>query len=385
MPFVDRLAPRRSALVAGLIAVCLTVAACGDADDGGSTGASTGAGGAATASADVAAARKALEPFTGHPTAFPVKEPLVKPLPAGTKYTVVQCASPVCSLLTGVVEPAVKAIGAELNVVKAPASASATQNAVESAIAAKPDGVILIGMTPEVIAPQLRELKDAGIPTASLGIIDAEKYGIGFDSTSVAGVSNSGARLADWVVVKKGDDADIVFYKTPELSFMQPELDGFRSELEKVCPSCKLREVVLPITTIGSTAPSRVVSDLQSHPDTNVAVFGTEEAATGLPAALKTAGIDVLVTGYVPTPANLVDIKADKIGSGLAGDLAVGAWTTVDALARQTLGQPISDYEKHTPAPQQLLEAKDITFDPSKGWSGYPDFAERFAKLWKVG
>ena len=375
MAFVDRLVPRRLALAAGLLAVCVTVAACGDDDSGGGS----------KGHADVAAARAALAPYTGHPTAFPVNEPLAKPLPAGTKYAVVQCSSPVCGLLTGVVEPAVKAIGAQLSVVKAGASASATQNAIESAISSKPDGVILIGMTPEVIAPQLRKLKEPKIPTVSLGIIDHEKYGIGFDSTTVEAVENSGARLADWVVLKKGADADVAFYKTPELSFVEPELQGFRNELKKLCPSCKLREVVLPITTIGSTAPSRVVSDLQSHPDTNVAVFGTEEAATGLPAAFNAAGIDVTVTGYVPTPANMADIKADKIASGLAGDIAVGAWTTVDGLARLTIGQPISDYQKHTSAPQQLLEAKDITFDPSKGWSGYPDFAQRFTKLWKVG
>jgi hypothetical protein len=26
-----------------------------------------------------------------------------------------------------------------------------------------------------------------------------------------------------------------------------------------------------------------------------------------------------------------------------------------------------------------------MKFDPSKGWTGYPDFAQRFAKLWGVG
>jgi hypothetical protein len=25
-----------------------------------------------------------------------------------------------------------------------------------------------------------------------------------------------------------------------------------------------------------------------------------------------------------------------------------------------------------------------VTFDPSHGWTGYPDFPQRFAKLWGV-
>ena len=31
-------------------------------------------------------------------------------------------------------------------------------------------------------------------------------------------------------------------------------------------------------------------------------------------------------------------------------------------------------------APQQFLTKEDITFDPSKGWTGYPNFAEMFAE-----
>jgi len=32
----------------------------------------------------------------------------------------------------------------------------------------------------------------------------------------------------------------------------------------------------------------------------------------------------------------------------------------------------------------QFLTQKDITFDPTHGFSAYPEFIERFAKLWKV-
>ena len=33
----------------------------------------------------------------------------------------------------------------------------------------------------------------------------------------------------------------------------------------------------------------------------------------------------------------------------------------------------------------QMLEPSDVTFDPSKGYTGYPDFPQRFAKLWGIG
>jgi hypothetical protein len=30
----------------------------------------------------------------------------------------------------------------------------------------------------------------------------------------------------------------------------------------------------------------------------------------------------------------------------------------------------------------QFLEQKDITFDPTHGWTGYPEFEEKFTELW---
>ena len=48
-------------------------------------------------------------------------------------------------------------------------------------------------------------------------------------------------------------------------------------------------------------------------------------------------------------------------------------------------GQKLTGPEAEGSGVVQFLTKKDITFDPAKGWSGYPDFAERFAKLWGVG
>jgi hypothetical protein len=31
---------------------------------------------------------------------------------------------------------------------------------------------------------------------------------------------------------------------------------------------------------------------------------------------------------------------------------------------------------------QQFLYPKDITFNPKQGWTGYPNFAKMFLKLW---
>ena len=101
--------------------------------------------------------------------------------------------------------------------------------------------------------------------------------------------------------------------------------------MENLCPECSVRVIDIPLSTVGNTAPNRIVSDLQQNPDTNMAIFATNEMAEGLPAAMKTAGIeDVETWGFGSTPANLQDIKEGGLTGALEIDLPVDVWTYVD-------------------------------------------------------
>lgn len=86
--------------------------------------------------------------------------------------------------------------------------------------------------------------------------------------------------------------------------------------------------------------------------------------------------------GASPGPTNLQCVKEGKETAALAVDLPALAWTVLDVALRQVAGLDITGLEAEGIADYQFLTQPDITFDPSKGWTGYPDFAERFAKLW---
>src|SRR4051812_19773600 len=111
---------------AAAVAAALLAAGCGSSSDSSSTSSTpSGASGASGSSgkADQAAAKQNLAPYTGKPSAFPVDTPLPKPLPAGTKLGFLQCVTPVCGIFASALEPAAKTLGAELDIVKAGASA----------------------------------------------------------------------------------------------------------------------------------------------------------------------------------------------------------------------------------------------------------------------
>jgi ribose transport system substrate-binding protein len=373
----------RPHLVAPVVVAVLAVstAGCGSSSNASSTSSTSSNTSAAAASkADVAGARAAIAPYTGQPSAFPVTKPLSKPLPAGTKFVFLQASDPIAALFNQLLKPGVKAIGGDYSVINAGATAASAQAAASSALSKKPDAVLIPAFVPSEFGDKLKALTAAGVKVVGAGMINAKPYGVQFVVGDEHLINLYGRLLADWVVAKKRDKAEAVFYNVPELSFTSVERQAFEAELNKRCSSCKVRSVPISVTTFGSSAPKSIANDLQAHPSTNVAVFATESMAQGLPAALNSAGLKVTTVGISPTPENLQDIKNGGLTAGLATSLPVYAWSMVDAGARLVLGQKPAPSE-HL-APLQFLEKGDITFDPSKGWAGYPDFAQRFAKLW---
>lgn len=355
------------------------------ASSGSPASASTESSASAPTGADAAAAAVATtKTYTDKPSPFPVSAPLPKPFPVGKKFGYLQCAAPVCAQLAPLMEAGVKALGGTFLVVKGGASTQQLQSAFSSLLAQKPDALLLPGIEPDSVAPQLAQAKAAGIPMTSTGIMDIKKYGIDASAFGQPLAVLVGRLQADWVVANKSDRANTVFYTTPELDFFGPEEVAYRAELTKVCPGCSVRTVKVPISTYSSTAPALIVSDLQSHPKTTIAVFGANDPTTGLVAAMKAAGLKTPYIGFGPTPSNLTDIKNGDQVAGLGLDYPAIAWTMVDEAARLIEKAPLSGAESQSLVPVQWLTSSNLHGDIAQGWTGYPDYAARFKKLWNV-
>ena len=335
-------------------------------------------------SASVAAAKAALAPYTGHSSAFPVTSPLTAKLPAGKKFVYLQCSTPICAQVGELLQGSVKAIGGKMTVVNAGATATTAQAAASSALALKPDAVILGAIDPALFGTGLKALANAGVKLVSLQVDkDVSPYGITFNYLGANLSQRNGTLLADWVIANEGAKANAVIYTLPALDISAPVQQAFQAELTKQCPSCTVRAVPIDVATIGTTAPSTVVTDLQAHPGTNVAVFVSLSAAAGLPSAMKSAGItSVKTVGFGPTAGNLQDIKSGNLTAALDIDFPVSTWTAVDAAARLIEGGQPTASEQAGDVPEEFLSKQDITFNPNLGWSAYPDFAQRFAALW---
>ncbi len=373
-----RRSARRAVAVAWLIGVAaVSVAGC-------SSSSSTTSSGSSGSDANVAAANKAIAPFSGRPSAFPVTTALPKMIPAGTRMVYLQCGAPTCALVEKVMAAAVMTMGGSLTPINAGTTAASSQQAASSALAMKPKVVFVIGIQPSFFGDRLKQLQAAGADVVSYAVSlpDPKKYGITYNYIGLTPLQRAGALMADWVVARKGSKADVVFYGAPEVTQTPVMEAAFKQQLAAVCSSCSVRFVSVPITTAGTTAPRTIANDLQSHPSNNVAVAGEAELTNGLPTALRAAGIKVTTLMYNPLPQQLSDIKSGSLTAGLAVDLPTQIWTGVDAAGRLVLGSTPTAGENEGFGPFQFLGQKDITFDPQNGWTGFPDFAQRFTKLW---
>ncbi|MHC6220640.1 hypothetical protein [Arthrobacter sp. MMS24-S77] len=177
--------------------------------------------------------------------------------------------------------------------------------------------------------------------------------------------------------------APSVFYSIPELGFSAPMAAAYQDEMKAVCPGCQVRVVKIPLASIGNTAPATVVSDLKANPETRTAIFASEEAATGLPAALKVAGLDVAINGYAPSPTILGYIQSGDVTAGLAVDTLVAGFLNADVAARLVTGQKLTATETAGLTSMQMVTKNDLAgVDVSKGFAAYPDAVQRFGQLW---
>lgn len=383
---MSRVALRNRLLsLAGTAGAVVLLAACGSSSDDGSTTASTasGASTAAGSTADVAAARAAVAPFIGRPSPFPVTDRLLR-RPEGATVAYMNGGSPVGTLLWEFLKPAARTMGVEVSQYKAGPAQNVTTDGFDSVVAARPDAVFDGAIDPARWTKQLEQLRAEDVRVIGTAINNGEQYDMDPVQGGRADMERNGKLLANYVVGHMNPEADVVIYDVAELGFTRLISDTFVAEMRRICPSCKVRVSHIPVATIGNTAPNTIVSDLQANPDTNVAVFASDEVQHGLPEALRKAGIEIPTLGYAPDPVNLQYLKDGKETAVLATDLSLSVWTILDQVARELTGQEMTGPQAEGLNVVQFLTPEDVDFDVSHGWTGYPDYPERFAELWGV-
>lgn len=369
---------KRIAVPVATVALLVVLAGCGSSD--GDTEDKGGSG----ASADTTTAKSEIEPYLSAPTDFPITEPLDGSVD-GKTVAWLDCGTPVCGLGWTNVENASKALGLNATRVDAGLQAETIKDAFDTVTAQGVDAAMDPALPNPLAQSGLEALTAEGIPAVGVGVVNGDRDLLPAIVGSEVALSRLGELTASYMVATYGDDVNTVFYTVPELELTQIMYDAFEEKLTELCPDCEVRSAEIPVASLGTTAPTVITDDLQAHPDTKQAAFSVGEEAIGLPAALKTAGIEVDTVAAGPGPDSFQQIKDGDMAAAIGYDLTYVGWAATDSAARLILGQDMSKAVQDDIVPMQILTADSVTDEMIQfGWSAYPDIADRFSEIWGV-
>lgn len=384
---------RWSLAVAVMAVLSLIAAAC-------STAESTAGSGSTGASSYLSAAQiSRLESLVEQASAVPK---FVPPGPAfdtsklkGKKIFAMPTASqlPVCNQIAADIVTLAGKFGMTGKNFQNSGGPSAWIPGIQQAISQHYDAIVLVcGIDPNLIKPQLQAAKNAGIAVIDSGLGDTYENatqtsplvtaqtnvpnGQMFQRSVDVALLDNRAKPFDVFVITSNDVPDGVIINR-----------ALRAEITKYCPKCKITSTDIPVPDWGTKVQSAVSSALLRNPNIKavIPIFDGEvpPAAAGL---RSTGRRDVKLYGcYGGTPEYILQMgKGLPMGSDVGPTALWRAYATMDQTLRVLSGtKPVSPDKAGDPS--RLFTIKNYT-EAAKPNNGFgTEFITGYEKLWGLG
>jgi ribose transport system substrate-binding protein len=356
--------------------------------------------------ADVDAAKELVERFSQPVDSVGVAEPASRKPDPGKQIVFLECPVPTCKVFGDGIEQATKLLDWDLTRLTYQFTPEGQQSAFQQALDLEPDAIMSSGQTPSVTLQQRQAAAEAGIgffdnsavyeadPETATGRVDQDPAPptLLLEPASFVAFQN-GILPAAWAIAQTDGNVHSIFVNVPDIPIIVPPQVSYEAALQSACPdTCSNVVVAARVDEIGTTLPSKVVSTLQEHPDTNYIVFTSGDFSLGVAAAVKAAGFDdVKLIGATPIQANIESLKAGGPDEAWAGTSnTVIGWRMVDGAVRFFNGDPIPspvafDPDDTTVAawPVPRIYATDSAPDSAE-FVEPADYAEIFGELWHL-
>jgi ribose transport system substrate-binding protein len=365
-------------LAAAACAVAFAVAGCGGSDSSSSSEESTGS---------FPAAEKANAKYERRPTSIGIQKPVGAKIPAGKDIAFIQCGVPACATEAKILEAATKLLGWNLHPIDAGATPEEIKAAYQQAINEKPDAVLGSGFPRALYEPELKKLNEMKIPVVQAFVGDETGDGL----TGVIGGPKAseieGIGMANFILSHSSSKEQTVgqvyvngFETTVNVA------DALKGQLEKECPDCSTKDLVVPVTSIGADLPQRVASFFTANPEIEWASIAYSDLFVGLPTALKGAGVEKanLVTLNLNPAITPYMAKGEFLQLGFDVSFPESYWREIDLLARYFTGQPYDENLDDSTLPYWAITAKTLP-STTEEFPAVVNYEEQFKKLWGLG
>lgn len=375
----------------------LAVAGCGSSSSSsapGNSASSSPASGSASSSSTgtgspFAAAVAANTKFEQRPTSIGITTPVGKTIPKGKVIDFIECGVPACVVEGNILENATNLLGWKLVRINAGTSPQQIADAYQQAITNKPDAVIGSGFARALFEPELTTLASMKIPVLEAFVGDSTGNGL----TGVVGgpVNNSlqGQEVADYILANSTSQSATIGAVVPSgFPNMIQEDASFTSTIKQGCPSCSVKLLTVPVTSIGTDLTTRISTFLTANPGIQWLWDGYDDMVTGLPTALRGAGI----SGVKVATISMNGTVAADIGQNDYVTTAIGTsfpevyWREIDLLARDFAGQSYSVDLNDATLPFWTITSSDLPSDASsETFANVVNYEQQFKQLWGLG
>jgi ribose transport system substrate-binding protein len=365
------------AIVAAALLTVLT--ACGGTSESESGSDATPEQTAAFDSKIDALVKEASGPQTNRP---PTEGPTAQ---SGKKLFVIPCAMLAngCAAAARAAEEAGKEIGWDVTLIDPAGDPTKQNNAVETAVAQKADGIFIASIDAKTISASLGRAKDAGTKVVCFACSDPDGQFDALVPDSPQDAYDSGYLAMAGLYEATDRDLKVVMVNGPEYGISTDKLGrqagakAFVDECREAGGKCELKaETDILLANFTTTVPGQVVSVLRQHPDANAMWAFADPVLAFIQPAVAQAGIDVKIGGIDPTGFNYDLIRDDKEHASVSPDLTWVGYAGIDNLNRLFAGEETVE---------QGVKGKLITPDnvPADGeFEGDFDVVPLYRTLW---
>jgi ribose transport system substrate-binding protein len=366
-----------------LAGTILAIAGCGGSEGGGSDEGSSGG----SAKSAFPKAAKANEEFEKRPTSIGLTTPIGKPVPTGKTIDFIQCGVPACKTEGEIFEAAASALGWKIKSVNAGTTPEEIKAAYDQAIKDEPDAVLGSGYPRALFEPELHQLEEMKIPVIEFFVNDEAGDGI----TAVIGGPRSseiqGQMMADYILAQSTDESmSIGSVITQGFETNIAAAEALKKLVATECPGCSVKLLEAPVSSTGSDLPQRISGFFTSNPDIEWASIAYSDMVTGLPTALKGAGVEnaKLTTVHVSPSVAPYMANDEYLQSSVGASYQEVYWRGIDLLARLFAGVSYKEDLDDSTFPYWTV-TKGTLPSSTEEFANVADFEEQYKKLWGVG
>jgi ribose transport system substrate-binding protein len=378
---------RRSCLKAAgllgcLLALAALLSACGSGGSTSSEGPSEGTAKQTENASDEQSSSesKAFEEFSA-PITWPGPNDQVTP-PPGKSITVVICGSQGITCVR-VGEGVTAAAAAAVTLVDGQSNPTVWNQAVQSAVANKTDGIVLAAVPPALVSGALEKAKAAGVKiAAALSVLGPPvDVKVELDRKAIAAANSA------WIAQDSGGDAKVLVVRDDEFPETKVTSDAYSTDLPSECSGCSVEdEVEFTLALASQRLASEVSQALRQHPEINYIIQPFDTVTTFVEQGIAQAGKtgQVKIVGLGADPPSFEAMKEGSMAESFGTPAEWMGWDAVDGLIRSFAGKPVPKLNPQTQSNYDVPERYVTAEAPEPGPNGWPDFdyQSKFELLW---